>query len=94
MIRPPRVIITRSWPSRYSPSAVATSASACGADRVEVDLEAQVAGGVRQAAQMVVPGERLSVVEAHDLEDAVAADETLVRDGDDRLLGGHDPSVD
>ena len=56
-----------------------------GAHGLEVDRQAQVGRRPAEAGHVVVERERPAAVEAHDLEDAVAAQEPVVGGGDLRL---------
>ena len=53
-----------------------------GADDLRVERQAQPLGGALQALEVLVQGERPAAVEPDDLEDPVAAQQTLVGDGD------------
>ena len=64
-----------------------------GADRLDVGGEAQVGRRAPQALEVLVERERPPAVEAHHLEDAVAAQQPLVGGGDARLLGGPERAV-
>jgi hypothetical protein len=61
---------------------------------VEVDRQAQVGRRAPQPLQVVLEREQPPAVEAHDLEDAVAAQEAVVRGGDLRLRGVDDGAVE
>ena len=54
-----------------------------GAHGVDVERQAQPVGRARHAREVLVEGERAAGVDADDLEDAVAAQQALVGDGDD-----------
>ena len=64
-----------------------------GAQRVEVDRQAQVRRRAAHALEVVVQRERRAAVQAHDLEDAVAAQQPLVGDRDPRVGGVADHAV-
>jgi hypothetical protein len=58
-----------------------------------VELEAQARGGALHAREVVVERERPAAVEPDDLEDAVAAQQPFVGDGEPRLRGVEDLPV-
>ena len=64
------------------------------ADRFDVQVQAQVAGGDDHPLQMSRAPKGDVVVEAHHLEDAVAAQQAFVRDRYGGLGEGHDASID
>jgi hypothetical protein len=61
---------------------------------VEVELQPDVRRGALEPLEVLVPGVRAAAVEAGHLEHAVAAQQTVVGDGDRHLLGGPDGAVD
>ena len=65
-----------------------------GAQRVEVDSQAQAGAGAREPGEVVLERERAPGVQAQHLEGAVAAQQSFVRDRDPRLAGGPDGAVD
>ena len=82
---------------RSIPSAVAAGLEqrvGVGAHDVGVERQAQRLGAARHALEVLVHAERPAGVEADDLEDAVAAQQALVGDGDLRLGDVHDDAVE
>ena len=69
---------------------VASRRVGVGADRVGVERQAQGLGAARHAVDVLLHAERPAGVEANDLEDAVAAQQALVGDGDLRFGDVHD----
>jgi len=60
----------------------------------DLAAEAQVRRGALDSVQVLGERERTPVVDADDLEDAVAADEALLHDGDEGLRGGRHATVE
>ena len=65
-----------------------------GADRVRVERQQQVRRRALHPREVVVERERVAVVQAHHLEDAVAAQQPLVSGRDVHLVRGQDGAVE
>ena len=65
-----------------------------GVHGLDVDVEAEVVRRAAEALEVGAQAERAPVVQAHDLEDAVASQQALVGGGDARFGGGDDRAVD